>query len=144
MLDFARGKADIVEAGAFRTDSKGTLAERISQIYDDLSELIAEVSPQAAAIEELYSHYSHPRTSILMGHARGVIMLACQQGGLSLHSIAATKVKKSLTGNGHASKEQIQQAVQGVFNLPEVPTPPDVADAIAIAMCAGRMIELGI
>ncbi|HHH76446.1 MAG TPA: crossover junction endodeoxyribonuclease RuvC, partial [Phycisphaerae bacterium] len=140
VLDFARGSADIVEAGAFRTDSTGSLADRISQIYDDLSELIAELTPEVAAIEELYSHYKHPRTSILMGHARGVILLACQQGGLDLQSIAATKVKKSLTGNGHASKEQVQMAVQSVFNLPEPPKPADVADAIAIALCAGRIV----
>ena len=73
-----------------------------------------------------------------MGHARGVIMLAAQQAGVKVHDLAATGVKKHLTGNGHASKHQVQRAIAGFFSLSEPPTPPDVADALAIALCAGR------
>jgi len=87
------------------------------------------------ALENLYSHYEHPRTAILMGHARGVIVLAAGLYDVPLHHYAATQVKSALTGNGRAGKEQIQQMVRRTFRLAEVPRPPDVADAVAIALC---------
>ena len=132
---------EIIEAGTFRMDPKASLGKRVSQIYADLTELLAEVKPDIIAVEQLYSHYKHPRTSILMGHARGVILLAAEQAGLNVHSVAATKVKKSLTGNGMASKRQIQLAIQSVCKLAEIPEPADVADALAIALCAGRTLK---
>lgn len=135
------GDPDIVEAGTFRTDAKASLPERISQIYSDLTELLAELQPDIVAIEQLYVHYKHPRTSILMAHARGVIMLAAQQGGVTIRNVEATKVKKSITGNGHATKRQVQLAIQSVCKLQILPEPPDVADALAIALCAGRQIR---
>jgi crossover junction endodeoxyribonuclease RuvC len=135
------GDPEVIEAGTFRMDPKASLGKRVTQIYTDLSELITEVTPDVVAVEQLYAHYKHPRTSILMGHARGVILLAAEQAGLTVHSIAATKVKKSLTGNGMATKRQMQLAIQSVCKLAELPEPADVADALAIAMCAGRSIK---
>ena len=135
------GDPDIVEAGTFRTEVKAPLPERISQIHADLTELLTELQPDIVAIEQLYAHYKHPRTSILMAHARGVIMLAAEQAGVKIQNIQATKVKKSLTGNGHATKRQMQLAIQSVCKLSALPEPPDVADALAIALCAGRQIR---
>ena len=132
---------EIIEAGTFRMDPTASLGKRVSQIYADLTELLAEVKPDIIAVEQLYSHYKHPRTSILMGHARGVILLAAEKAGLNVQSIAATKVKKSLTGNGMASKRQIQLAIQSVCKLAEIPEPADIADALAIALCAGRTLK---
>ena len=86
-------------------------------------------------VEELYDHYRHPRTAILMGHARGIFLLAAACQGISLCGYSATRIKKNLTGNGRASKQQIQHAVKSQLKLPKIPTPPDVADALAIAMC---------
>ena len=83
----------------------------------------------------LYSHYERPQTAIIMGHARGVICLAVSQGKLPLHSYASTQVKKVLTGNGRAPKIQVQLAVTRHLNLQQIPEPPDVADALAIALC---------
>ncbi len=134
------GKSAIVEAGTIRTNAKEPLQDRISQIYADLVEVIGELQPDAVAIEQLYAHYNHPRTSILMAHARGVIMLAAQQAGLAVRSVQATEVKKSVTGNGRATKKQVQLAIQSICKLPEIPEPPDVADALAIAICAGREV----
>jgi crossover junction endodeoxyribonuclease RuvC len=142
IVDFASGvhNPSIVEGGAIRTDSKASVAVRITQIHADLTELIAEFRPDLVAIENLYAHYAHPRTSILMAHARGVILLAAQQAGVAVRGLAATKVKKSLTGNGHATKLQVQRAIQAVCRLEALPEPPDVADALAIALCAGRQV----
>jgi len=142
IVDFSSGShgASIVEGGAIRTDSKADIARRIQQIHADITAILTEFSPDLVAIENLYAHYAHPRTSILMAHARGVILLAAQQAGVAVRGLAATKVKKSLTGNGHASKLQIQKAIQAVCKLDAPPEPPDVADALAIALCAGRQL----
>jgi len=130
---------EILEAGAIRTDAQADMAQRITQIHHDLAEILSEFSPHLAAIEQLYAHYKHPRTAILMGHARGVALLACQQAKVKVRNLSATRVKKHLTGNGHASKLQVQRAIQTECKLPQRPEPPDVADALAIALCAGRM-----
>ncbi|MCD6365018.1 MAG: crossover junction endodeoxyribonuclease RuvC [Planctomycetes bacterium] len=137
-VDFGGSEPAIVEAGAIRTRPRADMAIRIEQLYDDLTDLLAELTPDMVAIEQLYAHYKHPRTSILMAHARGVILLAARQGGAEVRHVSATNVKKSLTGNGHASKRQIQRAIQALCGLDELPKPPDVADALAIALCAGR------
>ena len=137
-VDFARRQPTIVEAGAVRTNAKAEMPKRIAQIYADLCEILRELKPDLVAIEQLYAHYKHPRTAILMAHARGMVLLAAQQAGVAVRSLAATNVKKSLTGNGHASKLQMQRSVQAVMNLSKLPHPPDVADAIAIALCAGQ------
>ena len=140
IVDFASaaGEPAIIEGGAIRTDAKADIPRRIEQIHADLAALLAEFSPDLVAIENLYAHYAHPRTSILMAHARGVVLLAAQQAGIAVRGLAATKVKKNLTGNGHASKRQVQRAIQAVCRLDTLPEPPDVADALAIALCAGR------
>ena len=137
-VDFGRGEPAIVEAGTLRTGARADLAQRLVQIHADLAEVLSELRPDLVAIEQLYAHYKHPRTAILMGHARGIILLACQQAGVAVQHVAATHVKKSLTGNGHASKLQVQRAIQALCKLKELPQPPDVADALAIALCAGR------
>ncbi len=137
-VNFAGAEPAIAEAGTVRTDDKAPLADRITQLHADLSELLAELRPDLVAVEELYAHYKHPRTAILMAHARGIVLLAARQADIGIRHFAATHIKKSLTGNGHASKRQIQRAVQSVCSLAELPEPPDVADALAIALCAGR------
>ena len=139
-LDFppGRGEPAIVEAGTVRTDARATMAQRIGQIHADLAAILGELRPDLVAVEQLYAHYTHPRTAILMAHARAAVLLAVEQVHLPVRSLAATNVKKSLTGNGHASKQQVQRAIQAVCKLTELPEPPDVADALAIALCAGR------
>ena len=138
VLDFVGRDVSILEAGAIRPNAKGSLANRVAHIYMDVKEIIADTKPAILAVEQIYSHFKHPRTSVIMAHARGAILLAAELAKIRVQDIPATKVKKSLTGNGHATKLQMQTSVQGVFNLPELPTPADVADAIAIALCAGR------
>ncbi|HVT81273.1 MAG TPA: crossover junction endodeoxyribonuclease RuvC [Phycisphaerae bacterium] len=131
-----RGPA-LVEAGVLRMKGKGELHERLVELHESLAGLLDEVKPGQVAVEQLYAHYKHPRTAILMGHARGVILLAAAQRGLPVTSLASTLVKRSITGNGHASKVQVQRTVAMLCKLKKVPEPPDVADAIAIAWTLG-------
>ncbi|MFI4862064.1 MAG: crossover junction endodeoxyribonuclease RuvC [Phycisphaerales bacterium JB063] len=128
----------LVEAGVIKLDAKTPVAARLAQLAEDLNGLLGSLAPTRIAVEKLFAHYAHPRTAIVMGHARGVILLCAQQHGLGIEELGATEVKKSLTGNGHASKEQMQRAVQAQFRLAQPPSPPDVADAIAIATCCAR------
>lgn len=125
----------LIEAGVVRGKAGTTLAARVRDIYQGVSEVIAGLKPEVVAVEELYSHYERPKTAILMGHARGVICLAASMNDLPLCSYAATQVKRMLTGNGRAPKAQIQRAICHEFGLVSAPEPPDVADAMAIALC---------
>jgi len=143
IIDFLEGQVDpqLVEAGVIRLSSHLPLEGRLVQLHDDLLSLIDEFDPTQFAVEKLYAHYRHPRTAILMGHARGVILVVAQHRGLRIEHLASTEVKKAVTGYGHASKQQIQFAIQTQCGLEEPPSPPDVADAIAIALCHGRRLE---
>ena len=135
VISVTKGKVDLVEAGVVRSKPKHSFAKRIASIYEGVHDVIAELKPNTLGLEELYSHYERPKTSIIMGHARGVICLAAELNNVEIKSYAATQVKKIMTGNGRASKTQVQLAVTRQLNLPEPPEPVDVSDAMAIAMC---------
>jgi len=132
----------LLEAGIFRTDSNSPLEERLNQIAADISTLLDRFQPATVAVEQLYSHYAHPRTAILMGHARGVILQKCAQAGIEVKNYSATKIKKSVTGNGSAGKTQVQRSIQALLNLLELPEPNDVADAIAAALCCANALKI--
>jgi crossover junction endodeoxyribonuclease RuvC len=131
------GRTSVVEAGFVSTADvkKGPMEGRLKVIYEAVREVIERLKPESVAVEQLYSHYAHPRTAILMGHARGVIFLAAAMCDVPVVSYSATQVKKSLTGNGRAGKMQVQRMVAGVLGLDKEPEPNDVADALAVALC---------
>ena len=123
------------EAGVVRTRRGTSLEARLLEIHQGIAEIIAAFHPTVVAIEQLYSHYERPRTAILMGHARGVICLAAAEADVPIAHYAATHIKRLLTGNGRAPKPQVQLAICREFGLTQAPEPPDVADALAIALC---------
>jgi len=137
-----RRHPSLIEAGVLRLDADQSIPFRLRQLHEDLLAVIDELKPDVMIVEKLYSHYRHAQTSVLMGHARGVILLAGQERGIEIDELPSTEVKKAITGHGHASKHQVQMAVMAQCGLPEPPNPPDVADAIAIALCAARRITL--
>lgn len=134
VIDQTGRQFELVEAGVLR-GGKGDLSERCLRLYQGLVEVLESLKPDEMAIEQLYSHYQRPRTAIIMAHARGVLCLAAQQRKILMRDYAATQIKKVLTGNGRASKGQMQFAICREFQLSEVPEPPDVADALATALC---------
>ena len=135
VLDIVDRRPRLVEAGIVRGKSRGSLTERVKEIYIGVTDVIASLKPDVMALEKLYSHYDRPTTAILMGHARGVICLAAAEANIEVEDYAATQVKKTLTGNGRAPKSQMQRAIQLELGLSTMPEPPDVADALAIAFC---------
>ena len=128
-------RARVLEAGVVRSDDDASLPDRLRKIHVNVLDIIRELEPDAVAVEELYSHYGHPTTAILMGHARGVMLLAAAEAGVSVVTYGATRIKKALTGNGRASKEQMQRMIQSTLRLKALPEPADVADALAVALC---------
>lgn len=128
-------RISVIEAGIVRSKRSHDFCGRVKSIYDGIIDVIDSLSPDCIGLEELYSHYKRPQTAIIMAHARGAICLAAGQKQLPLHSYAATQVKKIITGSGRAPKVQVQQGVARHLNLNSVPDPPDVADALAIALC---------
>ena len=141
MLDCAKAQPRLIEAGVFRIDPQQPLSHRLANLHDDLNGTISELNPDYVVVETLYSHYARARTAILMGHARGVILLAAGSRRIQVIDYTATEVKKAVTGHGHADKQQVQEAVMHQLGLQQRPEPYDVSDAIAIAICASRRLD---
>ena len=134
LIDASEGKLKMIEAGIIRTAPGQKIQNRVDKVYDVLKNIVAEYDPNVLVLEKLYSHYKHPTTAILMGHIRGVVCLLCGEKKIPLVNYPSTRIKKAITGHGHASKRQIQGMVQNFLSLKEIPEPNDVADALAAAL----------
>jgi crossover junction endodeoxyribonuclease RuvC len=145
VLDTSSGRPRVREAGVIRS-AEGRdatdLAQRLRHLYDGIVEVLEQFKPGVVVVEQLFAHYDHPRTAILMAHARGVLFLAAAQRDLPVVSYNATRIKKTITGNGRASKEQVQRTIQRELGLAKLPEPPDVADALAAALCHHYQVKL--
>lgn len=130
----------LVEAGVVRADAKKPLEVRLREIHEGLRDVLTEFSPDVVAVEQLFSTYAHPRTAILMGHARGVIFLAAGEADVPVESYAPNRVKQAVTNSGHAGKQQVARAVQSALGLAKIPEPADVTDALAIALCHAQSL----
>lgn len=124
----------LVDAGTIKTRPKDPLTPRLTELYRGIAEVIEKYSPEVMGLEKIYSHYKHPTTAIIMGHARGVLCLAAGLKGIRLESIPASRVKKSVTGNGRASKIQVNGMVCRIFGIRGELKPLDVSDALAVAL----------
>ncbi|MFB3920344.1 MAG: crossover junction endodeoxyribonuclease RuvC [Terriglobia bacterium] len=145
VVEWRAGEVKLLEAGVIRLprSSGSNLPARLQSLFSEIREVMEEFRPQTMCLEEVYSHPAYPRTSILMGHARGVICLAAQLSSVPVMNFAAKRIKQSVTGNGSASKMQVQRAVQQFFSLHRAPNPPDVADALAAALCYVNSLRPG-
>ena len=129
------GRSRLVEGGIITTSSESPLETRLHEIHEGLCDVMADTRPDVVVVEELYSKYRHPRTAILMGHARGAAFLAAAECDVPVLGYAASAIKRALTGSGRASKEQVQRMVVRLLDLTEAPGPADVTDALALALC---------
>ncbi|MBV9866636.1 MAG: crossover junction endodeoxyribonuclease RuvC [Abitibacteriaceae bacterium] len=133
----------LIEAGVLTARATDELPRRLQSLYDGLCEVLREHQPDVVVIEELFSTYAHPRSALLMAHARGVLMLAAQQAKVPVHHFLPNEVKQVITGNGHATKAAVQSAVRSRLRLVTMPHPPDVADALALALCFAARQSVG-
>lgn len=133
VIEVSRGKAKMVTAGVVRTPAHTPLEERLVEIYDGLSEVIAETKPDVVSIEKLF-FAKNITTAISVSHARGVAMLAAKQAGCGIWEYTPLQIKQTLTGYGRADKKQVQEMVRLHLGLKSVPKPDDAADALAAAI----------
>jgi len=139
LIEPAPGGPRLIDAGTIRSSAKHDLPERLASLYDGLVEVLDDFNPELMGLEKLYSHYKHPVTAITMAHARGVLVLAAQQKGVRIQSLPSTKIKKLVTGNGRASKEQVNGMVKNLLGITGDVKPMDVSDALAAAIAAMEM-----
>ncbi len=133
VLDAAAGRPAVLDRGVVETRPGRPLEQRLHLVYDAVARLLDRHAPAALALEDLYAEYRFPRTALLMAHARGVVCLAARQRGVPVLALAPAEVKRAVTANGAASKEQVQQAMRRLLDLAETPRPSHVADALALA-----------
>lgn len=127
------GAPTLVECGVIRTRARQPLASRLAEIYDGVCQIISQHGPTILSIEDVF-YSKNVRTTVVLGHARGVIMLAAQQRGLAIHEYPPAAIKKAVVGNGAASKEQVQFMVTRLLRLKSAPSPSDASDGVAAAL----------
>jgi len=129
----ASGAPRLIECGVIRTPSDAPLPRRLMDIFDGVTELIARHRPDALAVEDVF-YARNVRTTLVLGHARGVVLLAGERAGIVVSEYAPAKIKKTVVGRGSATKEQVQFMVARLLRLKSTPRPADAADGVACAL----------
>jgi crossover junction endodeoxyribonuclease RuvC len=123
----------LVECGVIRTRARDPLPARLREIYEGVRELIERHKPDALSVEDVF-YARNVRTTVVLGHARGVILLAAEMNGIAVNELAPAEIKKTVTGTGGATKEQVQFMLTRLLRLKSVPQPTDAADGVAAAL----------
>lgn len=127
------GLVSLVECGVIRTRPRDPLPARLNEIFEGVRELIARHRPDALSVEDVF-YAKNVRTTVVLGHARGVVLLAGQQAGVPVHEMPPAEIKKAVVGTGAATKEQVQFMLTRLLKLKSVPQPSDAADGVAAAL----------
>jgi len=130
-----------VLAGVIRTDTAAPMADRLAELYTGLTQVIEDSRPDVVAVETIFTN-RNLQTAISVGRASGVALLVAAQAGLRVSEYVPTAIKSAITGDGSASKSQIQEMVARLLKLADLPKPADAADALAIALCHLRAAPL--
>jgi crossover junction endodeoxyribonuclease RuvC len=143
VIEFDGTRARPMRFGALRLPARANFAARLRAIHSLISGLVEEFAPDAVAVESVFTALNM-RTALKLAEIRGVVLLAAAQAQIPAHSYSPRQVKASVAGFGGASKQQIQQMVRSLLDLPQCPEPADVSDALAVALChahASRALE---
>lgn len=127
------GFGRLIECGVIRLTTRSPLPRRLAQLHDGIVQLIERHQPTALALEDAFYH-KNVRTTLVLGHARGVVLLAAQQHALAISEYAPATVKKSVVGAGAAPKSQVAAMVARLLRLKHAPRPSDAADGVAVAL----------
>jgi crossover junction endodeoxyribonuclease RuvC len=125
--------AALVECGVIRTQARDPLPSRLREIHDGITELLLRHRPEVMCVEDVF-YARNVRTTVTLGHARGVILLAGEQHGVRVHELAPAEIKKAVVGSGAATKEQVQFMLTRLLRLKSPPKPSDAADGVAAAL----------
>lgn len=123
----------LVECGVIRTHARNPLPSRLREIHDGVTDVLLRHKPDVLSIEDVF-YARNVRTTVTLGHARGVILLAGEQCGVHVHELAPAAIKKAVVGTGAATKEQVQFMLMRLLRLKTAPKPPDAADGVAAAL----------
>ncbi len=129
-----RGGLEVSSAGVIKTPPSDPLASRLWSLFSELRRLMDEAHPDVVVVERVLFQ-ANARTAMAVGQASGVALVAAAEAGCPVVQYSPNEVKQAVTGYGSAGKEQVQRMVQSLLRLPERPRPPDVADALALAIC---------
>jgi crossover junction endodeoxyribonuclease RuvC len=138
IIEFVGSTPRLVRFGSFKLPARATLAARLYEIHSLIAHLVAEFTPDAVAVESVFTALNI-RTALKLAEVRGVVLLAAAQASIPAHSYSPREVKSSVAGYGAASKQQMQQMVSSALGLTEVPEPADAADALAVALCHAHL-----
>ena len=134
IIDYQGHHLRLVEAGIITPRPKDAIHEKVYRVYKNLDDVLVQRKPDVLVLEKLYAHYKHPATAAVMGHVRGVICLLCAQHKIQLCEQSVKRIRKSVTGQGSASKGQTQDMVAHVLNIDARKLTPDASDAVALAL----------
>jgi len=140
VIKYENFQSKLISYGTIETPSKIELAERLTKIYDVLTEIINFYHPEEVAIEKLF-FTNNQKTAMSVGQARGVILLSCFKNQIKIFEYTPLEVKSGITGNGKASKKEVQYMVRAILGLDDIPKPDDAADALAIAIGHAHRIK---
>ncbi len=143
VIENEKGETKYVDYGCILTKSTESLENRLVSIFDELTKIIKKFKPEMAAVEELF-FASNAKTAISVGHARGVILLACSKEKVPVYEYTPLQVKQAICGYGRADKQQVQKMVKALLSLEEIPKPDDAADGLAIAICCAHSARLNL
>lgn len=127
------GAPSLLECGIIRTRPRDSLPDRLCAIHDGIAELIERHKPDSMAIEDVF-YARNVRTTIVLGHARGVVLLCGAKAGLEISEYTPAEIKKAVCGTGTATKDQVQFMVGSLLRLKAPPRPADAADGVAAAL----------
>ena len=141
LIDVNGSSVKLLEAGTIAPKTKDLIENRIYQIYKNLHDLVTEFHPDVLVLEKLYTHYQHPTTACILGHARGVICLLCAQRQVRLVEHSVKRIRKALSGRGAASKVQTQGMVAHILNIDRNTLTSDASDALALALGYAQIVS---
>ena len=141
IIDVGNSQLKVIDYGVIKTDQKKQLNIRLNTIFQDLKYIIDKFKPSVMSVEQIF-YGKNVKSALLLGHARGIPLLLSAEFKLTLYEFSARRIKQSLTGNGNASKEQVQFMVQKLLYMEELPSPMAASDALAAAICYNQNFRI--
>ncbi len=135
-----KNKNEVLDFGTIQTKAGVDFSRRIKDLYNELHKIIKKYKPDLMAVEQLF-FAKNAKTALLVGQARGVVLLTAIQEKMPLHEYTPLQVKQAITGYGAADKKQMQQMVKVILGLSQIPKPDDAADALAVAVCCAHSLK---
>ena len=128
----------VIDCGALSVPARAPLPEKLKSLYTRLADLLSEHRPDVVAVEDLF-YAKNARSALVLGHVRGIVLLAASRAEIAVSEYTPTQVKRAVVGYGRAEKHQVQEMIRVLLGMREAPTPLDVSDALAVAVCHAHM-----